>query len=324
MDNKISKILQKINSINILEHPDCYQNTNKELIGQGRVGKLFKLKINRQNKEIDAVIKYIKNHEDEKIDCLIHSKNILYCHKNINEIIITKLAAEIKENTYNFRRLYDYGICPRKTFLLMEYCQFTLPEFIMSVYKKFDANQANRLVDNIMIQIFASLYLLQKHFHLMHMDLKANNILIKIDPTVPDKYLHYKIGETNIRISNLKIFSKIIDFGDAYLSKGKTIKKYRETIIDPNKIRNESKYIRYRSLFVTNGFYDPSSDLFHLIRSLGQIQEIHNNPVINNYYKLLENKLGYPIKRQDYDEFMVDGISPEELLLSIKQNSLAN
>lgn len=230
----------------------------KNLLGEGVQGKVYKY---CEDQGICIAVKkvYMDNKQSKyinKINSTQALKNNLFIELFSNKLINTLLIENISPNFiffYNNHFEEREGICweeyPYSSYFYNEYID-NAESFASWVYKNkpricipkrinftptSNGDDALKLFYNAFFQIITAIYAAQKHFGLIHLDLHAENIIVK--KIKKGGYFKYILGDTEYNVPNLGYLFLINDYGFAWIPKNK--KKNKE--YDINFLLNDIK-----------------------------------------------------------------------------------
>lgn len=145
-----------------------------------------------------------------------------------NESLASFLVS--KDDHMNFTKIHGSFICKNLGYMIMEKFDGSLPDF----EKVMKRDVITKDIDNIYMQILASLYHIQKKHKMVHHDLHDQNIMIK--KIKKSKDIKYNINGIEYNIKNRGFLVKIIDFGFAHYDyKGKRMSRSDVSNVDTNK-----------------------------------------------------------------------------------------
>jgi len=249
--NSLEKLLIKIQYFEKIFLTKDFETLNKcenlenikigKHVGKGLEGDVFEL-----NNEFVIKVGKIYNINDASKEKVI-----------IESLISLLLAKEIKDgNSINFPTVNDVFACydqsPYSRALKKQPDKLNIYT-LMEKLDNFNKNESSEIIENLILQLFASIYFIQEKFKMVHQDLHDKNIMIKkIKNDKEHKYLNYKINGKRFRIPNIGLALIIIDFGFSTFE----FKKNRYHRSDFNKIPREynmSKTFRpnYDIAFIT-------------------------------------------------------------------------
>lgn len=195
---------------------------SKQLIlGKGGQGKVYKYQA--KNKSELAIKKvYLDKKQSKFINDIFNKK--AYIHGTfielsafylINELVLQKISP-------NFILNYDYEFIERDGICNSEYpfTGYLYNEFISNseTFKDWVKKQHKiELWYNAFFQITTAIYTLHKYFNMTHLDLHAENILVK--KIKSGGYWSYIINNKTYKIPNLGYIFYINDFGHAWIPK---------------------------------------------------------------------------------------------------------
>ena len=173
--------------INIISNSYDYKDfyTNFVLIGEGAFGKIFKAKMNFVN-----IYRAIKIIDKEKIKNLLRNQlmkeNIddefkLYFQHFLNEIEYMKICC--KDNI-NSVKLYEYYDTEKELAIVMELCDDSLQSILNKKINGFNKEE----IYDIITQLNNTFKIMNKN-HIIHRDLKLDNILVKYTDNTKTKYI---------------------------------------------------------------------------------------------------------------------------------------
>lgn len=225
----------------------------KSVLGEGEQGKVYKYC--EQDNFCVAVKKIYVDDDSSKYINKINSKQALkdtlyielFVNKLINKILLEGASPHFVffyNNHFEERSGICYEDYPYSSYFYNEYINDS-ESFASWVYKKRSLN----MLYNAFFQIISAIYTVQKHFGLVHLDMHAENILVKKIPK--GGYFKYIINNVEYYVPNLGYLFVINDYGYAWIPKNKN--KDREYDINfilndvkpdlPVKIINDIKYI---------------------------------------------------------------------------------
>jgi serine/threonine protein kinase len=188
------------------------------VLGSGGQGKVYKA---CDNKMCLAVKKgYLTEKEAKYIDTPYKQAALKYgifielaASKLINQLIFQGVSPHFVTSYTNDYAERD-GICNEK----YPYTSLHYIEYIYDSMTWSDWVREPHLIDawyNAYFQIVSALYSLRKFFNMTHLDLHAENILVK--KITPGGFWHYKIEGQDYYVPNLGFRIYIIDFGHAWI-----------------------------------------------------------------------------------------------------------
>ena len=224
----------------------------KNVLGEGEQGTVYKY---CENDNFCVAVKkiYVEEESSKHIN-KIHSKqalkDTLFIELFVNKLINKILLENVSPNFvffYNNHFEERLGICyedyPYSSYFYNEYIDNE--SFASWVYKK----RSLKMLYNAFFQIITAIYTVQKQFGLQHLDMHAENILVK--KIQKGGYFKYIINEVEYNLPNLGYLFVINDYGYAWIPKNK--KKDKEYDVNfilndvkqdiPIKIINDIKYI---------------------------------------------------------------------------------
>jgi serine/threonine protein kinase len=225
----------------------------KSVLGEGEQGKVYKYC--EQDNFCIAVKKVYVEEESSKHINKIHSKQALkdtlfvelFVNKLVNKVLLEGASPNFVffyNNHFEERSGVCYEDYPYSSYFYNEYINDS-ESFASWVYKK----RSLKMLYNAFFQIVTAIYTVQKQFGLQHLDMHAENILVKKIPK--GGYFKYIINGVEYNIPNLGYLFVINDYGYAWIPKNK--KKDREYDVNfilndvkpdlPVKIINDIKYI---------------------------------------------------------------------------------
>jgi len=211
----------------------------KSVLGEGEQGKVYKYC--KEDNFCVAVKKvYVEERSTKHIN-KIHSKQALkdtlfvelFVNKLVNKVLLEGLSPNFVffyNNHFEERSGICYEDYPYSSYFYNEYINDS-ESFASWVYKK----RSLKMLYNAFFQIITAIYTVQKQFGLQHLDMHAENILVKKIPK--GGYFKYIINEIEYNVPNLGYLFVINDYGYAWIPKNK--KKDRE--YDVNFILNDVK-----------------------------------------------------------------------------------
>ena len=188
------------------------------VLGSGGQGKVYKA---CDNKMCLAITKgYLSNKEAKYIDTPYKPAALKYgifielaASKLINQLIFQNVSPHFVTSYTNDYTERD-GICNEKyPYTSLHYIEYIYDSVTWSEWVR-----EEHLITywyNAYFQIVSALYSLRKFFNMTHLDLHAENILVK--RIAPGGYWHYKIEGTDYYVPNLGFRVYIIDFGHAWI-----------------------------------------------------------------------------------------------------------
>jgi hypothetical protein len=203
-------------------HKALFKKFNKKkLIGSGEQGgAVFKYCINDKDICIAGKKSYINNKESIyiedifNINALKYSVFIEYAAMQLtNTLILQNISPHYALNYQIITKDRSIGPCiteyPYKVTFLNELIDgITYDTWTQQSHSKEE-------LMNAYFQIIVAIYALQKFFNMTHLDLHAENILVK--KVKKGGYWKYKIGDTEYFVPNLGYIFYIIDFGHAWI-----------------------------------------------------------------------------------------------------------
>lgn len=210
------------------------------------------------------------------------------------EYIIGKLMSELidRELTINFVYINDYKLIKglrtevtnklklasdAKIYYTKVYESILMEKLDSTLHYRYDLIQK----DEIIIQILASIYIMQKLYKIKHNDLKVDNIFIhyitendyyKGQRLMDIKYFEYNLGDHKIYIQNVGIIVKVGDYG-------------LSVAYDVNNRMISNKDIMNGCYSKLSTLYNPTYDIYTLVKSCNSY--LLTNKRITNGYNLL-------------------------------------
>ena len=195
------KILLLQNQMNNNNYKILY--TNFVLIGEGSFGKIYKAQ--KINTNIYRAIKVI---DKEKIKNLVRNQYMKddienefksYFKYFLNEINYMKICC--KDNI-NSVKLYDYYDTPEELAIVMELCDDSLQSILNKKINGFDIKE----IYDIITQLNNTFKIMNKN-HIIHRDLKLDNILVKYTDNTKTKFIvkltDYGLSKQLVSLSEL-------------------------------------------------------------------------------------------------------------------------
>jgi hypothetical protein len=286
---KRKKLYNKITSI--LEKDDSKMNKIR-IIGKGGQGEVNKY-CTRKNDCVAVKKSYIEYNLTKYIDN-IYNKNALK-HGLFIEICVLLLIKQVVLQR----------ICPHfvlsYTYIFKKYTSICSDEYPYKVYQYKEYIESEMYSEwvkrehpikewfNIYFQVTVALFSLQYHFNMKHLDLHAENILIK--KVSKGGYWKYVIGDDIYYVPNLGYIVYIIDFGHAWVPN-----QFQSWFIRQRyKNKNIKKNFDIMNLFKSTLTYSKSPESFKK-QIKNYIKNLHNMTfeewMINIWYE-------YTIKPND-------------------------
>lgn len=134
----------------------------------------------------------------------------------IESLCALLLSEQVKKgNTINFPLINDVFLCD-KTNEENYTAVYTLMErliMFMDTNDNLGINFTADLMENIILQLLASIYFMQEKFKMSHQDLHTGNIMLRKIKDGQGKFLNYKVNGKRLKIPNMGWALVIIDFG---------------------------------------------------------------------------------------------------------------
>jgi len=214
--NKYKKLLKSVN------HDTQKHFIKDSVLGEGLQGKVYKY-CNKTNclKDPVAIKKiYIEKKQAKYINNTLDKKALKYGNyielaagKLINQLLLQNITPNFAfnyANTFSERN----GICDN----IYPYSSYYYNEYIGDaetyedwVDERHNADEWN----NVYFQVIVNIYILQKYFNMIHLDLHARNILVK--KIKKGGFWKYIINGQVYKIPNLGFQIYILDFGFAWM-----------------------------------------------------------------------------------------------------------
>lgn len=228
----------------------------KNILGEGTQGKVYSYCEDSNSNSCITVKKIYMDNTESKYINKIYSKQALkknvfielFCNKLINKLLIENVSPNFIFFYNNYFEERE-GICwedyPYVSYFYNEYID-DAETFLEWIYKK----KSLKLLYNAFFQIVTGLYAAQNNFGLMHLDLHAENILVK--KIKKGGYFKYIIDNIEYNVPNLGYLFLINDYGFAWIPKTKNNKDREYDInfilndvkdVCPPKITDDIKYI---------------------------------------------------------------------------------
>lgn len=287
------------------------------VIGRGYGGIVYD--IDFKVKGIPVVIK--KVNVNSKNLCSEDNEFVKSCSKYIAETMIGTILSTLytKGLSPNFVRIFHSFLCPktRSGYQIIERIDGTLEE-LDKLIKKHGLEKKTKmsipdLKTNAIFQICHALMTQQEKFGITHLDLKPDNVFIKILTSKDiyngkvlkkQKFLHYTIGKKKKKIANPGFLVKIGDFGESRAFKIKTALsdnlQIKRQLVDEkikhkiSKILSKNEFFKrdlIRMQFKADSLFRPTLDLQFLMNNLLFDPEFSGLTIINEYFLLVEEKL---------------------------------
>jgi hypothetical protein len=223
--NKVSKRVKIYNYyIKVLDTDKFMKKIfNKvELLGEGGQGKVFKY-CEKNNCKKSLVIKkiYLDNKQSKYVDDIFNIKAFktgtfieLSSFYLINELVLQKISP-------NFILNYEYEFIERANSICNDIYPYTCYFYNEFIGKSMTYTEWVKDVHDIelwynsLFQIMTAIYCLQKYFSMTHLDLHADNIIVK--KVKAGGYWSYIINKKTYKLPNLGYVFYINDFGHAYI-----------------------------------------------------------------------------------------------------------
>lgn len=188
------------------------------ILGYGGQGKVYK---SCNNKMCLAIKKsYLNNQESKYMDTPYSRGALKYgifielaASKLINQLIFQGVSPHFIVSYTNDYKERD-GICNEE----YPYTGYHFIEYVYDSKTWSDWVREDHNIDmwyNAYFQIVSALYALRKYFNMTHLDLHAENILVRT--VKKGGYWHYKIEGQDYYVPNLGFRVYIIDFGHAWI-----------------------------------------------------------------------------------------------------------
>ena len=252
-------------------------------------------------------VKFDKRTTDQRKYIL--TDNSLYLGKFPKEIIINNILR--KELPNNIIKINNYYFNNHNQILIMEYVSLRLSDYMIKNINNLDT------LNDICLQIFFIIAILQDKFKFMHKDLTTTNILLK--PT-NESTINYNLHNKIYSIKSHGFIPVLIDLACSTIFKSYDNKfiiydteslnsKYSHESITKNEnnhtiitdIKKYNWYIRDVNKFVS------SYDIFFFINELKKLNQIFLNiNIIKKYIEII----------QHYPNFSESYISPYEFLIN--------
>ena len=218
---KIYKNYKKL--LKNVTHSEQKHFVKESIIGEGYQGKVYKYcKIDTkcQNESIAIKKIYLDNKQSKFINNYLDKKALT--HGVFIELATSRLTNQLLLQNISPNFVFNYvssfskrtGICNDN----YPYASYYYNEFIQNsetyddwVYEKHSTNEWY----NVYFQIIVNIYILQKYFNMIHLDLHSGNILVKKIPK--GGYWEYIIDDKSYKLPNLGYQLFIIDFGQAWI-----------------------------------------------------------------------------------------------------------
>lgn len=252
-------------------------------------------------------VKFDKRTTDQRKYILTY--NSLYLGKFPKEIIINNILR--KELPNNIIKINNYYFNNYNQILIMEYVSLRLSDYMIKNINNLD------VLNDICLQIFLIIAILQDKFKFMHKDLTTTNILLK--PT-NESTINYNLHNKIYSVKSHGFIPVLIDLACSTIFKSYDNKfiiydteslnsKYSHESITTNEknhtiitnIKKYNWYIRDVNKFVS------SYDIFFFINELKKLNQIFLNiNIIKKYIEII----------QHYPNFSESYISPYEFLIN--------
>lgn len=290
-------------------------NKKKELLdktgvlGEGEQGKVYLYRPKNKDDMMSIAIKkiYLDQTQSKYIDDIFNKKAFkfgvfieLSCYYLINELVLQKISPNFILN-YDFSFTKRNGICsdiyPYTGYFYNEYIEKS-QTYSEWVKKEHNLNEWY----NAYFQITSAIYVLQSYFDMTHLDLHADNILVR--KVKAGGYWSYIINGNTYKVQNLGYIFYINDFGHAFIPNVFTswfaTKKYKNSIHKGFDI-----YQLFKStLKFTTSPKEFKSNIKYIIKKLKSnsdfnliIEEIWGSRYINNNKKTTKNLETYNLDK---------------------------
>lgn len=220
-----------------------------------------------------------------KVGTLYDKNNAQKEKVTVESLVSLLLAKEVKNgNSINFPAINDVFVCNDQSPYSVSIASKNNPKLVIYTLMErlIDPDEiklTNEIFENLVFQLYASIYFIQENFKMVHQDLHAKNIMIrKIKKDADHKYLNYKINGKRFKISNMGFALIIIDFGFSTFE----FKKMRYCRSDFNTMPKEysmSKEFKpnYDIAFITKSLSESNFFKSKLTDKMGEIFKTINN-----------------------------------------------
>lgn len=203
-------------------HSDQKHFVKDSVIGEGYQGKVYKyIRCKTDTCQTIAIKKiYLDNKQSKFVDNYLDKKALKYgvfielaAARLTNQLLIQNISPNF---AFNYVSSFSErtGICND----IYPYSSYYYNEFIKDSYTYDNWAGETHLVEewyNVYFQIIVNIYILQKYFNMIHLDLHAGNILVKKIPK--GGYWEYIIDNKSYKLPNFGYQLFIIDFGQAWI-----------------------------------------------------------------------------------------------------------
>jgi hypothetical protein len=286
LNNRIKVYKNYKNLLKNFTHAEQKYFVKESVIGEGYQGKVYKY-CKTDNCESIAVKKiYLDKKQSKFVNNYLDKKALKYgvfielaAARLTNQLLLQKISPNF---VFNYVSSFSErtGICNDR----YPYSSYYYNEFIQNsetyddwVYNKHSSNEWY----NVYFQIIVNIYILQKYFNMIHLDLHAGNILVKKVPK--GGFWEYIIDGISYKVPNLGYQLFIIDFGQAWIP----------DLFKTGYVKNPHKAYDLQKLFrSTLHFTSSSKDFKTEIRNI--IKRIKNEErfedIINDIWGKMYNK----------------------------------
>lgn len=267
-------------------HAEQKYVVKESVIGEGYQGKVYKY-CKTDNCESIAVKKiYLDKKQSKFVNNYLDKKALKYgvfielaAARLTNQLLLQKISPNF---VFNYVSSFSErtGICndryPYSSYYYNEYIQNS-ETYDDWVYEKHSKNEWY----NVYFQIIVNIYILQKYFNMIHLDLHAGNILVKKVPK--GGFWEYIIDNKSYKVPNLGYQLFIIDFGQAWIP----------DLFKTGYVKNPHKAYDLETLFkstlhFTSSSKDFKTEIRNIIKRIKNEELFHN--IINDIWGKMYNK----------------------------------
>jgi hypothetical protein len=267
-------------------HAEQKYFVKESVIGEGYQGKVYKYCKTDKCESIAVKKIYLDKKQSKFVNNYLDKKALKYgvfielaAARLTNQLLLQKISPNF---VFNYISSFSErtGICNDR----YPYSSYYYNEFIQNsetydnwVYNKHSSNEWY----NVYFQIIVNIYILQKYFNMIHLDLHAGNILVKKVPK--GGFWEYIIDNKSYKVPNLGYQLFIIDFGQAWipdLFKTGYVK-------NPHKAYDLQKLFR-STLHFTSSSKDFKTEIRNIIKRVKNEEQFEN--IINDIWGKMYNK----------------------------------
>jgi len=267
-------------------HSDQKHFVKASVIGEGYQGKVYKYSKTETDDSIAVKKIYLDKKQSKFVNNYLDKKALK--HGVFIELAAARLTNQLLLQNVSPNFVFNYvscfsertGICndryPYSSYYYNEFIQIS-ETYDDWVYKKHSSNEWY----NVYFQIIVNIYILQKYFNMIHLDLHSGNILVKKIPK--GGFWEYIIDDKSYKLPNLGYQLFIIDFGQAWIP----------NLFKTGYVKNPHKAYDLQKLFRSTLNFSTSSKEFkteirNIIKRIKNEERFEN--IINDIWGKMYNK----------------------------------